>query len=99
MKLHSDSVLDKLEDKEKEYDKLREVTDNKQKRINDLGLEFQVKEQESAALKWALEKKIDKVLTLEREVRELKSKVVKYQRESVSRPAKGKSHILDKEYQ
>ena len=44
MKLHSDSVLDKLEDKEKEYDKLREVTDSKQKRIDDLGLEFQVKE-------------------------------------------------------
>ena len=69
MKLHSDSVIDKLEDKEKECDALekqiRVINQKLQDTENFWKIECKAKEEESKALKRALEKKIEKVMNLE----------------------------------
>jgi hypothetical protein len=75
MKLHSDSVIDKLEDKEKETLALEKKLSALKKEIKEVEeywkLEAKASEQESHALKRALENKIDIVLGLEKEMRDL----------------------------
>ncbi len=76
MKLHSDSVIDKLEDKEKEVMKLEKwikgLEDEMKKMDEHFKLEFRAKEEESSALKRALENKIDQIISLEKEIKQIK---------------------------
>ena len=85
MKLHSDSVLNKLEDKEKEYDKTRsrlKQQENVYKEAESkLRIEMKILKEENEALKKALEKKIERILTLESNVKEATSNYVHLERE------------------
>jgi predicted RNase H-like nuclease (RuvC/YqgF family) len=70
MKLHSDSVIDKLEDKEKECEKLekkvKEIDLKISQNENHWRIEIKSKEEENFALKRALENKIDALMLLEK---------------------------------
>ena len=85
MKLHSDSVLNKLEDKEKQYERMIDkfraqeklYTAEKQK----LKMETKVVHEENQALKKALEKKIERVLNVEHELRDFQDKFEKVDKE------------------
>ena len=74
MKLHSDSVIDKLEDKEKECAKLEKRIKELEQKIKEVEdhwkLEARAKDEESNALKRALENKIDQIISLEKELKE-----------------------------
>lgn len=74
MKLHSDSVINKLEDKEKQYDRKIDQFKKHEKAYEQaqqqLKTELKVINEENQALKKALEKKIEKILTLEQSVKE-----------------------------
>ena len=63
MKLHSDSVIDKLEDKEKEVSKLEKKIKEYEQKLWEVEehwkLESRAKDEENSALKRALENKID----------------------------------------
>lgn len=78
MKLHSDSVINKLEDKEKQCDKIVEQLEKQQhkfkKEAEHLKIETKVIREENEALKKALEKKIEKVLNVERDLKEANTK-------------------------
>lgn len=79
MKLHSDSVIDKLEDKEKEVDRLEKRLRDKEMKIDHLEdnwrIEVKSKEEENAALKRALENKIDSLITVEKQLKEAKDQL------------------------
>jgi predicted RNase H-like nuclease (RuvC/YqgF family) len=74
MKLHSDSVINKLEDKEKQYDKIFERFEEQEKKFKEemekIKLDSKVIKEENEALKKALEKKIERVLNVERDLKE-----------------------------
>jgi len=74
MKLHSDSVINKLEDKEKEYDRmianLKEHEKRFKKQASHFKIEAKIFKEENEALKKALEKKIEKILNVERDLKE-----------------------------
>ncbi len=74
MKLHSDSVIDKLEDKEKECDKLEKRLKDQEYKLQQLEenwrIEVKSREEENSALKRALENKIDSLISLEKQLRE-----------------------------
>mmetsp|Transcript_15144 Transcript_15144/g.13287 ORF Transcript_15144/g.13287 Transcript_15144/m.13287 type:complete len:174 (+) Transcript_15144:338-859(+) len=74
MKLHSDSVLNKLEDKEKQYDKTLAGIKKQENKFRDLEvtikMEAKVIKEENLALKRALENKIEKILNLESNLKE-----------------------------
>lgn len=75
MKLHSDSVIDKLEDKEKEVDKLERKIKEYEAKIKEVEehwwLETRAWDEENNALKRALENKIDQIIQLEKEIKEI----------------------------
>lgn len=75
MKLHSDSVIDKLEEKEKECSGLEEEVTGFRSELGKVEAQFRIdlkaKDEEVSALKRALETKIDRVMALERESKEL----------------------------
>lgn len=75
MKLHSDSVIDKLEDKEKECDKLEKKLKDYECKLSQLEdhwwIEVKSREEENSALKWALENKIDSLINLEKQIKEM----------------------------
>ena len=60
MKLHSDSVLSKLEDKEKEYDKAIRKINELKKEVDKINIELKMIKEENQALKRSLESKIEK---------------------------------------
>lgn len=74
MKLHSDSVISKLEDKEKQFDKtfmkFKETEDHLKSEVDKFRLEMKVLKEENEALKNALEKKIDRMLNIEVKLKE-----------------------------
>ena len=81
MKLHSDSVINKLEDKEKQYDKLEDRIKNFKKEAEEVKIEIKVIKEENDALKKALEAKIERVLNVERDLKDSNSKYDRLERE------------------
>lgn len=79
MKLHSDSIIDRLEDKEKECDSLELQLEKLEKQVKlvqkNTRLELSSKEEEIAATKRALDNRVERVVALEQEVRSLASMV------------------------
>ena len=76
MKLHSDSVINKLEDKEKQYDKVFDKLKSLKTDCEHLRIEIKIirEENKSEELKNALETKIEKVLNVERDLKESNQK-------------------------
>lgn len=74
MKLHSDSVINKLEDREKHFDKVMDRMEEQEIRFKDemerIKIEAKIINEENEALKRALEKKIERVLNIERDLKE-----------------------------
>ena len=83
MKLHSDSVVSKLEDKEKEYDKIMQKLKEIKKKSEHSNIETKIIREENQALKKALEKKIEKVLNIERDLKEVSQKYESLKKEYV----------------
>lgn len=85
MKLHSDSVIDKLEDKEKEVSKLEKKLKEYEQKLREVEehwkLEQRAKDEENSALKRALENKIDQIIGLEKEIKELQINLAKQHKE------------------
>lgn len=85
MKLHSDSVINKLEDKEKEYDRMilnmKEHQEVFKKEAERFKIEARIMREENEALKKALEKKIEKCLNVERDLKEANIKISSLQNE------------------
>jgi len=75
MKLHSDSIIDRLEEKEKECDaledKLQELEKKAQIVEKQTSIDLQAKDQEIAAMKRALDNRVERVVSLEQEVKTL----------------------------
>jgi predicted RNase H-like nuclease (RuvC/YqgF family) len=67
-------VINKLEDKEKQYDKIFERFEEQEKKFKEemekIKLDSKVIKEENEALKKALEKKIERVLNVERDLKE-----------------------------
>jgi len=78
MKLHSDSVLNKLEDREKQYDvvhdEIKAMEEKHKENQIKLKMEAKIYKEENEALKKALEKKIERVLNLERNIKDQNTK-------------------------
>ena len=74
MKLHSDSVINKLEDKEKQYDKLEDKIRSLKKEADEAKIEIKIVKEENEALKKALESKIERVLNVERDLKDSNNK-------------------------
>jgi len=74
MKLHSDSVINKLEDKEKIFDKTCDKIKNLEQKIQNIDSKFRIEskilKEENEVLKKSLEKRIEKILTLEMTLKE-----------------------------
>ena len=74
MKLHSDSVISKLEDREKQFDKMMDRMDEQERKfkeeIEHIKIEAKIMREENEALKRALEKKIEKLLDVEGNLKE-----------------------------
>lgn len=85
MKLHSDSVINKLEDKEKQYDRtildFKNQEEKLKQEVDKFRLEMKMYSEENQALKKALEKKIERILNLERSLKENSSNYAKLESE------------------
>ena len=85
MKLHSDSVINKLEDKEKQYDKFLEKMKRQEGKYKEfesaLKAESKIIKEENEVLKKALEKKIEKILNLETHLKESSMNFAKLENE------------------
>ncbi|CAI2363536.1 unnamed protein product [Moneuplotes crassus] len=86
MKLHSDSVLNKLEDKEKAFDKSCTKIKTLEERLKELEItmkcEAKVLKEENKALKKSLEQKIEQILSLEITLKEATQNYSKLEKNS-----------------
>jgi hypothetical protein len=102
MKLHSDSVINKLEDREKQHDKiidqLKEQEDEYTVAESKFKNESKGVREENSALKSALERKIELIISLETSLKEAKLKFSRIESEMNSIRNKPKDESLPLNY-